>query len=165
MRRTQKTGGKKNVEPTTAHRDGSAFARAPEDEVPSTVDFLSPEFNRIDDLDDNIDNFREFESLSGVVTADMRFHEKRKRKRPREDTASGDPQEHETVENPVERDGENEPLLPLTVVSKGRLLIIDENLERALHHAESLQVLIDNENLCGKRGFMLPCACRMAAPA
>ena len=152
MRRTQETGGKKNVEPTTARRDGPASARATEDETPSTVDFLSPEFNRIDELDDNVGNFREFESLSGVVTADMRFHEKRKRKRRREDTASGDPQEQETVENPVERDGENEPLLPLTVVSKGRLLIIDENMERALHHAASLREEGLNVALCVPNG-------------
>ena len=139
MRRTKKTGVEKNSEPTTARRNGPASARATEDEIPSTVDFLSPEFNRIDELDDNIGNFREFESLSSVVTADMRFHEKRKRKQRREDTASGEPQEHETFENPVEVDGENEPLLPLTVVSEGRLLIIDENLARALHHAASLR--------------------------
>ena len=116
------------------------------------MDFLSPEFNRIDELDDNIGNFREFESLSGVVTADMRFHEKRKRKRRREDTASGEPQEHETFENPVEEDGENEPLLPLTVVSKGRLLIIDENLERALHHAASLRAEGLDVALCVPNG-------------
>jgi len=138
MWRTKKTVDKNNGEPTTARRQGAAYDRASEDEIPSAVDFLSPEFNRIDELDDNTGNFREFESLSGVVTADMRFHEKRKRKRRSEDTAGGEPQEHETCENPAEEDGENEPLLPLTIVSKGRLLIIDENLERALHHAAFL---------------------------
>ena len=139
MRLTKKTGGKNNAEPTTASRQGAASARAAEDEIHSTVNFLSPEFNRIDELDDNTGNFREFESLSGVVTADMRFHEKRKRKRREEDTAGGEHQEHETFENPVEEDGENESLLPLTIVSRGRLLIIDENQERALHHAAFLR--------------------------
>jgi len=152
MRRTQKTGGKKNGEPTTARRDGPVSPWATENEIPSTVDFLSPEFNRIDELDDNTGNFREFESLSGVVTADMRFHEKRKRKRRREDTVNGAPQEHETVENPVEEDGDNEPLLPLTVVSKGRLLIIDESLERALNHAASLRAEGLNVALCVPNG-------------
>jgi len=152
MRRTKKTGGKNNGEPTTARLLGTASARAAEDEIPSTVDFLSPEFNRIDELDDNTGNFREFESLSGVVTADMRFHEKRKRKRRSEDTAGGEPQEHETFENPVEEDGEKEPLLPLTVVSKGRLLIIDETLERALQHAASLRAEGLNVALCVPNG-------------
>jgi ferredoxin len=152
MRRTKKTGGNNNGEPTTARRQGAASARAAEDEIHSTVDFLSPEFNRIDELDDNAGNFREFESLSGVVTTDMRFHEKRKRKRRSEDTTGGEPQEHETFENPVGEDGEKGPLLPLTVVSKGRLLIIDENLERASRHAASLRAEGLNVALCAPKG-------------
>ncbi|MGW8195400.1 MAG: hypothetical protein ACWGOX_14170, partial [Desulforhopalus sp.] len=42
------------------------------------LNFSSKEFNRIDELDDNIGNYREFESLDGIVTSDMRYHEKRK---------------------------------------------------------------------------------------
>ena len=152
MRRTKKTGGKNNSGPTTARRQDAASAWAAGEEITSAVDFLSPEFNRIDELDDNTDNFREFESLSGVVTADMRFHEKRKRKRRTEDPVGGEPQEHETFENSADEDGESKPLQPLTVVSKGRLLIIDKNQERALHHAASLQAEGLDVALCVPNG-------------
>ena len=120
-----------------------------------TLNFFSPEFNRIDDLDDNTGNFREFQSLAGIVTSDMR-HQQKKNNSP------------QTV-SPIEKAGECHPQsdihegvpaaapVPLTVVSKGRLLIIDSDLERALTCAERLTALGLECILCvvnnGNTGF------------
>ena len=49
----------------------------------ATLNFHSAEFNRIDDLNDWSGNYRSFQPLDGVVTADMRHQmERRKRSAP-----------------------------------------------------------------------------------
>ena len=45
------------------------------------IDFHSAEFNRTDDLNDYSGNYRSFQSLDGVVTADMRHQMERRRNR------------------------------------------------------------------------------------
>jgi ferredoxin len=101
-------------------------------------DFFSAEFNNIDELDDNRGNYKSFQSLEGVVTSDMKHHQKRKEVKVH-DTGIAGTTEEEKEETPCP-----EELLkvkapsPLTINSRGCLLIIDANLERAIHCAESL---------------------------
>lgn len=107
-------------------------------EVTARIDFLSPEFNVTDDLDDNIGNYREFQSLEGIVTADMRYHEKRKRRSEPEavhsDTIPEKPSD-EAIEGNREN---NESVQPLTISSRGRTLIIGSDLADILDCAEAL---------------------------
>ncbi len=55
------------------------------------LDFHSAEFNQIDELNDWSGNYRSFQSLDGVITADMR-HQMERRKR----SALVDPSADET---------------------------------------------------------------------
>lgn len=108
------------------------------------LDFSSTEFNHIDELDDNTGNFRTFHSLSGIVTADMRHQEQRRQ------TSSKTAEPVLEMEEKVDQEGGSDKVRtvleeietalppPLTVVSTGRLLIIDGDLERALRCAERL---------------------------
>jgi len=105
---------------------------------PGRLDFLSTEFNRVDDLDDNMENYRSFHSLAGIVTSDMRYHEERKKNRKVTDTIAEKPQEKEQEEG-CEKESERATYpSPLTIVSRGRVLLIDTNLERAITCAESM---------------------------
>lgn len=102
------------------------------------INFHSPEFNCTDDLNDWSGNYRSFQPLDGVVTADMRHQmERRLNKSPLDfpvETAGAlgkkEPEgvEAEAVETPV----------PLTLVSRGRTLIIDKKAERAVALAKTL---------------------------
>lgn len=108
---------------------------------PEPLDFSSAEFNQIDDLDDNTGNYRAFHSLTGIVTADMRHHEQRRRMpaKIQEPTAE---RGAEMVQKSSAEDKAvlpNKLLPPLTIVSTGRLLIIDSHLERALICARRLR--------------------------
>ncbi len=126
----------------------TASPSAPEPTTSSEqLDFSSAEFNHIDDLDDNTGNYRAFHSLTGIVTADMRHQELRRQmpSRVRETAAesadeieqkSSGKQDQETI--PLIHEIQVTPPPPLTIVSKGRLLIIDAELERALACAERL---------------------------
>ena len=130
------------------------------------LDFSSAEFNHIDDLDDNTGNYRAFHSLTGIVTADMRHHEQR-RQSPSgvEETAieTGQEAEQESSEGevkaviPVLQAIQSNLPPPLSIVSKGRLLIIDSDLERALTCAERLSQKKIECTLCtpthGSGGF------------
>ncbi|MGE5844847.1 MAG: hypothetical protein ACM32K_08090, partial [Syntrophaceae bacterium] len=105
-------------------------------EKPASIDFHAPEFNVIDDLNDCAGDYRSFEPLGDVVTADMRHQMERRCNGaagafPVEKAAplKGDERQgggKETVgpDSPVE-------MPPLTVVSRGRTLIIDTNARRA----------------------------------
>lgn len=102
------------------------------------INFHSAEFNCTDDLNDFSGNYRSFQTLDGVVTADMRHQvERRHNKSPLDfpvETAGAlgkkEPEgvEAEVVETPV----------PLSLVSRGRTLIIDTKAERAMALAEIL---------------------------
>jgi len=64
------TGGdERALAPSARGADGAA-----------AIDFHSAEFNRIDDLNDFSGNYRDFHSLEGIVTADMRYRNERHRK-------------------------------------------------------------------------------------
>jgi ferredoxin len=116
------------------------FSESPQESTAPAIqlDFFSAEFNNIDELDDNRGNYKTFQSLEGVVTSDMKHHQKRK-----EVEVHGNSIAEITEVEEEETHYPEEPLkvkapLPLTIVSRGCLLIIDANLERAINCAEFL---------------------------
>ena len=90
-----------------------------------SIDFHSAEFNHTDDLNDYSGNYRSFESLDGVVTADMRHQMERRHNREALDSCVDDavPVKRIETRNDATEAGEAAP--PLTVISKGRTLIVD----------------------------------------
>lgn len=101
-------------------------------------DFHSPEFNRIDELDDNRENYRTFQSLDGVVTADMLYHAERKKAAEtsfREDKTAGSGAAKSKAQ---EESSPPDLPPPLTIASKGRTLIIGSELEQVLDCGEKL---------------------------
>mgnify|MGYP003589136518 CR=1 FL=1 len=101
-----------------------------------SIDFHSAEFNRTDDLNDYSGDYRSFESLDGVVTADMRHQTERRGHTIDSSVDAAVPtQKNGTKSNTAEAD---EALLPLSVISEGRTLIIDTDPERAVACAERL---------------------------
>jgi ferredoxin len=96
------------------------------------LDFTSPEFNVTDDLDDNIGNYRHFQKLDNVVTADMRHQKKRKRMKsagPRDDTIRQ--QDKNTASATDDKEMNLIDLSPVTITSRGKVLIIDTDSGRA----------------------------------
>lgn len=98
----------------------------------ASIDFHSAEFNHTDDLNDCSGNYRFFKPLDGIITADMRHQMERQQNRDHVDSCG--------EEAPATKEMEainDEPELvvampPLTVVSQGRILIIDTDAERAI---------------------------------
>lgn len=114
-----------------------------ESDTSSCLNYSTEEFNRIDDLDDNVGNYRSFEPLTGIVTSDMRYHEKRKRQKAEEaliKTRPPEASEEQTAENIILKSGpeDENARQPLTIVSHGRVLVIDSDLERGGTIAEFL---------------------------
>lgn len=151
--------------PETEH-----FSESPQESTfPSIqLDFFSAEFNNIDELDDNRGNYKSFQSLEGVVTSDMKHHQKRKEAKVHGNSITETPEtEEETyfLKEPLEEPLEVRTPLPLKIVSQGSLLIIDENLERAINCAE---FLTENGLTCTVcvpdfGGFNAPFASRIAS--
>jgi ferredoxin len=105
--------------------------------APGPLNFHSPEFNRRDDLDDNLGNYREFDSLEGVVTADMRHQEERRlaaEQSGREDVEVGEDAGTANAEEVLE----DVPPPPVTVFSEGRTLIISPDADSAVRYGELL---------------------------
>ncbi len=102
------------------------------------LDFLSSEFNSIDELDDNIDNYRSFQSLAGIVTSDMRHQQKRKQ--PESGLGVAETKEEEIDEDESYSGGavDTQESSSLTIISKGRILIVDTDPARAITYAEFL---------------------------
>ena len=106
----------------------------------ATIDFHSAEFNRTDDLNDCSGNYRFFEPLDGIVTSDMRHQMERLR----EEGCGGAPEHAAPRAKKKDRRKkieEIEPasdLSPLTVVSEGRTLIVDTDVDRAMKCREIL---------------------------
>ncbi len=102
-------------------------------------DFHSPEFNRVDDLNDWSGNYLSFEPLGDTVTADMRHQMERTRC----DTAAVDAPVGRAVvsSGAATSDGAKiaETVTPLTIVSNGRTLIVATDSERANACAEALR--------------------------
>jgi ferredoxin len=111
-------------------QENESADRAPE--KPAAVDFHAPEFNVIDDLNDCAGDYRTFEPIDGIVTADMRHQMERRHDREHADPRTsmeaarpkGDRRQGSGPESPV-------VMPPLTIVSFGRTLIIDTDARRA----------------------------------
>jgi len=109
---------------------------------PGAIDFHATEFNVIDDLNDCAGDYRSFEPLGDIVTADMRHQMERRHDGADADSCTnmaavplnGDEQQvggkeacgpgTGVLESPVD-------MPPLTIVSHGRTLIIDTDSRRA----------------------------------
>jgi len=96
------------------------------------VNFHSIEFNQTDELNDCCENYRNFQSLDGVVTADMRHQMERTYGRNAVDAA-----EDKTASSKIIEEERNKAVnldaAPLfTVISHGRTLIIDVDSDHAI---------------------------------
>jgi ferredoxin len=140
MRRKSTSGSGDVAGLSAINGAGSQIMEAAPEETSAAfpqLDFLSTEFNNIDELDDNRGNYRSFQSLAGIVTSDMRHHQKRKQLKLSGGsiTEITEAEETEEIENRSEEAVNVKTPLPLTIVSRGRLLVIDTNLERAIQYA------------------------------
>jgi len=106
----------------------------------TTIDFRASEFNVTDDLDDNVGNYRDFQTLDGIMTADM-LHQKERKKKKRSpektDNGSAGRNRKEAAIRPNEAISETPPL-PLTIISNGRTLVIGGDVDRLLGCGELL---------------------------
>ncbi len=104
------------------------------------IDFHSAELNRTDDLNDNSGICQSFQTLDGVVTAHERHQMERQRRNDSADlpVVDGAAPLKRTEKGRDEADAA-QTAVPLTVVSKGRTLIIDMDAERALACAKMLR--------------------------
>jgi ferredoxin len=100
--------------------------------IGTTIDFHAPEFNQRDGLDDFSGNYRSFEPLGDVITADMRHQEECRRSATGERAKEGT--EARRATKSAEAVAEERPASPppLTVVSQGRVLIVAEGTEQAI---------------------------------
>lgn len=125
------TSEKPTISPTTVSK-GVAAPSTGDKAGSITIDFHSADFNRIDDLKDNSENYRFFEPLGDVVTADMRHQMEHRRNRDGVDSPPDDPNRFNKMHLESDEAEVFEPAAPLTVISKGRTLIIDTDAERAM---------------------------------
>jgi ferredoxin len=134
MKRKNSTGYKAAAAPNASRAvSGEPTADSSQQEPTkiTPIDFHTAEFNVVDDLDDNIGNYRSFRSLAGIVTADMRHHEERKRKKSAAG-ANADPLAAEIENQPGNNmAGRDRNTPPVKIVSRGRVLIIDTDVGRA----------------------------------
>ncbi|PKN89468.1 MAG: hypothetical protein CVU51_00070 [Deltaproteobacteria bacterium HGW-Deltaproteobacteria-1] len=96
------------------------------------INFHSAEFNYTDNLNDYSGNYRAFQSLDGVVTADMRHQTERLHGRNVVDTAVDKTASSKIIEWERNAEATREALPPITVVSQGRTLIVDTDIGRAI---------------------------------
>ena len=104
-----------------------------------SIDFHSAEFNRTDDLNDYSGNYRSFQSLDGVVTADMRHQMERREHRDALDSRDDIAATVKKIETKSDGAQAGETAPPLTVVSPGRTLIVAQDAERAIACSELLR--------------------------
>ena len=103
------------------------------------IDFHSPEFNRIDDLNDYSGNCTSFEPLDGIITSDMR-HQMARSKGVNEAHSATIKAASIGTNHPANPQTENpESATPLTLISLGRTLIIATDSHRALACQEMLK--------------------------
>ncbi|OPY92506.1 MAG: ferredoxin [Syntrophaceae bacterium PtaU1.Bin231] len=121
------------------------------------IDFPSPESSRVDDLNDFSANCRDFETLEGIVTADMRHRMERnlragKAEEPGLADAAPPPRRRRPKADESE---ERESAGPLRIVSQGRTLIVATDVERGDAYAK----------LLGNRGLICSVVVRSKAPS
>lgn len=98
----------------------------------AAIDFHSAEFNRIDDLNDTSGNYRDFQNLDGMITADMRHRNERHREEGARDTIAEAAPPPPRMRTQKEQGAETAELSgPLEVISRGRTLIVDTDFKRA----------------------------------
>ena len=118
-------------------------------EKPAAIDFHAPEFNVIDDLNDCAGDYRSFEPLGDIVTADMRHQMELRREREcageHMETDAAPRRGDERQSGGKEAGGRDIPeaMPSLTVVSRGRTLIVDTDSRRA----EECRALLDSQGL------------------
>jgi len=116
---------------SSATRPGAASSVVHVTSADTPIDFHSAEFNVIDDLNDCAGDYRSFEPLGDIVTADMRHQMERQCN----GAAGAFPVEKAVPPKANERQEGGpeipEEMPPLTVVSRGRTLIIDTDARRA----------------------------------
>lgn len=113
---------------------GKSAATATSPEYPSrgtTIDFHSAEFNYIDDLNDNSGNCRSFETLDGIVTADMRHQMERRQKKTDDNSTACKITPSGNIERQNEETASIEDAPPLTIISYGRTLIVGPDARQA----------------------------------
>ena len=116
---------------STGRTDATA-ASAHETADGININFRSAEFNHIDDLNDYSGNCRNFQSLDGVVTADMLHQLERQGAVNAVDTLPAAPRVPAGDERGTNEAEEFKDLPPLTLISRGRILIVDTDVQRAL---------------------------------
>jgi len=101
-----------------------------------TINFHAAEFNQRDDLDDLSGNYRTFQPLDGVVTADM-LHQRERRERVVEAAISNT---LAVKSNALLEEEAGEPAegFAINLNSRGRILIIDTDAMRARTWSKSL---------------------------
>lgn len=127
--------------PPSSVKTGEEGAAAPfvdESKDSAALDFHSAEFNQIDELNDWSGNYRSFQPLGGVITADMRHQMERRKRSARVDLSAAGTEPFEKTAL-VNADPETiKAPGPLTVISKGRTLIVDTEEGRAVACAKRL---------------------------
>jgi ferredoxin len=96
------------------------------------LNFHSAEFNRTDDLNDCSGNYRTFQPLDGAVTADMRHQMERRSGRDAVDATVDDAVPPKNVEQGKHEAEKPDAAPPLTVISRGRTLIVDTDAQRSI---------------------------------
>ncbi|MGA3208986.1 MAG: 4Fe-4S binding protein [Syntrophales bacterium] len=138
-------GAKKDKAPenpsASASRGGAGTAASsPDGSLKTFINFHSPEFNHTDDLNDTSGNYRFFEPLDGIITADMRHQMERLRDKGCVNSPACEAAVSRKKEITVKRHEPEtfEDLSSLTVISEGRTLIIDTDAVRAQKCGEIL---------------------------
>jgi ferredoxin len=135
MGKEPSSGGKSGQAPGACplHAEEDAAGPSPHATIIGTpIDFHTPEFSQRDGLDDFAGDYRPFEPLGDVITADMR-HQEERRRAGQEERAEEAKEARKTTQS-AEAAAEEGPASPLsmTVVSQGRVLIVAEHAERAI---------------------------------
>jgi ferredoxin len=116
---------------TSERTDGSALPPF-ETSGGIIIDFHSTEFNQMDDLNDCSGNYRTFQPLGGVVTADMRHQMDRLSGKGGVDVPENNAHPSEKMERERDEAAPPDAAPPFTVISKGRTLIVDTDAERSI---------------------------------
>ncbi len=120
------------------------------------INFHSPEFNLTDDLNDWSGNYRSFQPLDGIITADMR-HQMERKPYSASDSSTGDGAVLK-IESKSQPTVKAERSAPLSVISEGRTLIVDTEEKRAMALVNRLrdQGLTCTSVITGKKAIETP---------
>jgi ferredoxin len=131
------TCGNHAVSSTDEGTDGSASSPY-ETSGGIIIDFHSADFNQMDYLNDCSGNYRTFQPLDGVVTADMRHQMERRSGRDAVDTAVDDAVPSKKIEGERNEVATPDAAPSFTVISRGRTLIVAKDAERSIAYGKFL---------------------------